>query len=387
MKRTVFLLNFASTFLPSYREKLRPLILPNNDTIQMTIMRKTIIPTLLLTAIAVIVMLPGCRSGNETMQRQFAFLDSLGVTLTEDLLLSDSLTLPDIYCGDGKQKNKIPGTGLNRKQYEALLKPAGDRFANEMGLWQLLGVRDAGGGNTLAVYYTCDNVGYCVNLITYDAHGRVLDAINARELHMVWRVNLGDPDDNSAFTLDSYLAFDGNRVTLHRTMGRCLMDFDKDLKGNEQWQQEWEQDYIINNKGYFMLQQQNLTGQKGDVDYYSAMDIKSWDMLVCSMHDPGIMDTWNEFASQVDETYDPDYQYNPFPWDVAQLYQMNPQRFLRWISAPTNRGSRLLRYFKLPTEDRPALKQEIDRIEDAEARQWLNAIVNSWDSQPLTKHL
>lgn len=353
----------------------------------MTITKKTFILTLMSAIIVVIMMLPGCRSGNESMQRQFAFLDSLGITLTDDLLLGDSLTLSDIYCGDSKQKNKIPGTGINRKQYEALIKSIGDRFANEMSLWQLLGVRDAGDGNTLAVYYNCDNVGYCVDLVTYDSQGRALDAINARELHLVWRVNLDDPDDNSAFALDSYLTFDGNRVTLHRTMGRCLMDFDKDLKDDKQWEQQWEQDYIINNKGYFMLEQQRVTGQKGEVDYYSAMDIKSWDMLVCSMHDPGIMDIWEEFASQVEETYDPNYQYNPFPWDVAQLYQMNPQRFLRWISAPTNRGSRLLRYFKLPVEDRPALKQETSRIEDADARQWLTAIVDSWNTQPLSKHL
>ena len=348
---------------------------------------KSTIPCILLAALSVIMMLSGCHGGNQELQKRFAFLDSLGVTLDEELLLGDSLGLPDIYNGDNSQKNAVPGKTLSKKQYKALIMPAGNRFVNEMGLWKLLGVRNVGNEITLAAFYSGDNVGYCVSLFTYDRHGRVLDAINARELHLLWRVNLDNPDDNNSYALDGYFTFDDNHVTLHRTMGRCMMDFDNDVKSNEQWQQEWEQDYIINNKGYFMLQQQRVTGQKGDVDYYSAMDIKSWDMLVCSMHDPGVMNTWNEFVNKVEEAYDPAYQYNPFPLDVVHLYQMNPQRFLQWISAPDNRGAKLLRYFKLAKNDRSALMKEIARIEDHDSRQWLTALVNSWDDKPLTKHL
>ncbi len=349
--------------------------------------RKSSISSLLLAAMSVILILSGFHGSNRELEKRFAFLDSLDVTLNDERLLADPLRLPDIYCGDKSQKNEVPGTVLSRKQYEALIKPAGNRFTNEMGLWKLLGARDAGNGITLAAFYSGDNVGYCVSLFTYDQHGRILDAMNARELHLLWRVNLDNPDDNNAYTLDGYFTFDENHVTLHRTMGRCMMDFDNDIKSDVQWQQEWEQDYIINDKGYFMLQQQRVTGQKGNVDYYSAMDIKSWDMLVCSMHDPGVMNTWNEFVNKVEEAYDPAYQYNPFPLDVVHLYQMNPQRFLGWISAPDNRGAKLLRYFKLAKADRPALMKEIARIEDNDSRQWLTALVNSWDDKPLTKHL
>ena len=387
MKNTDFLLTFASKFHSLRGEKQTIPFYSKNELFQMMTTKKISISSLLLAALAVILILPGCHGGNPEIQERFAFLDSLGITLTDDLLLGDSLGLPDIYIGDNKQKNDVPGLTLSREQYEALIKPAGNRFVNEMGLWKLLGVRDAGNGNTLAAYYSGDNVGYCISLITYGPHGRILDAINARELHLLWRINLDEPDDNNAFTLDGYFTFDDGKVTLHRTMGKCLMDFDNDLKSDAQWHQEWEQDYIINNKGYFMLQQQRETDHKGDVDYYSAMDIKSWDMLVCSMHDPGIMDTWNEFASKVEETYDPNYQYNPFPLDVVQLYHINPQRFLRWISAPANRGSKLMRYFKPAPVDRPALLKEIARIEDNDSRQWLTNIVNSWDDKPLTKHL
>ena len=110
-------------------------------------------------------------------------------------------------------------------------------------------------------------------------------------------------------------------------------------------------------------------------------------MLVCSIYDTGTMDTWNDYCSQVEAIYDPDYEYNPFPWDVAQLYHMNPQRFLSWMAAHRDQGNRLLRYFKLPPSDRPALLKEISRMDDPSARQWLTTMVNSWDDTPLTKHL
>ena len=123
------------------------------------------------------------------------------------------------------------------------------------------------------------------------------------------------------------------------------------------------------------------------MDYYAALDFKSWDMLVCSLHDPGIMDTWNDYTELVNSTYDPDYQYNPFPWDVALLYRMNPQRFLQWMAAHRDSSNRLLPLFKLPPDDRPALLQEIARLDDPAARQWLTTIVTGWDDTPLTRHL
>jgi hypothetical protein len=188
--------------------------------------------------------------------------------------------------------------------------------------------------------------------------------------------------------LNVMYTFDGNdRLTLHRTMGKCLMDFKGDLKGEPQWWQQWEQSYVINAKGHFVLLGQQVVAEKGKVDQYAVMDFKTWDMLVCSRHDMDIMDTWNEYSLLVNSTYDPDYQYNPFPWDVVQLYHMNPQRFLTWMAAHRDQGNRLLPLFKLPPRDRPALLKEIGRLDDPAARQLLTALVNNWDDKPLTKHL
>ena len=339
-------------------------------------------------SLACALLLAGCHGGAKVEGDQFNFLNDMGITVRDNLLLKDTLSLPDIYDADkNEKKSDLKGKGLNHEQYEKLVVPAGKQFADEMSNWLLLGVRDMGNGVTLAAYYACNGGGYCVELMTYDKEGRVLDAMNAREQHMLWRVHLRDANNDTVFTIDGGFSFDRDRVTLHRLMGRCVMDWDGDRKSQPQWQQQWDQQYIVNAKGHFVLQNQQVVMEKGEVDHYAALDFKSWDMLVCSQHDESIMDTWNEYAELVNSTYDPDYQYNPFPWDVAQLYHMNPQRFLRWMAARGTTGNRLLPQFKLPKTDRPALLKEIARLDDAGARQWLTNLVNSWDDKPLTKHL
>lgn len=333
-----------------------------------------------------LIMLSACSPGSrDAANGQFAFLNDLGINVNDKLLLADTLKLPDIYCGDPQQKAKnLKGHHLSNDQYTSLVLPAGKSIADAMSNWLLLGVRDMGSGVTLAAYYAGNGIGYCVYLITYDKQGNMLDAINARELHLLWRIDFTDTSNDTVFTLDGQFSFAGDKVTLYRTMGRCIMDFENELKGAPMWQQTWQQDYIINAKGHFVLQGQRIIKEEGVVDEYAALDFKSWDMLVCSMYDPSIMGTWNDYSELVNTTYDPDYKYNPFPWDVAQLYRMNPQRFLNWISAPGNRNNRLMPYFKLNPHDRPALLKEIGRVEDADARRWLTTLVNSWDDKPLT---
>ncbi len=336
-----------------------------------------------------LILLTACSHGGSTATNgQFAFLDSLGITVTDQLILGDSLTMPDVYCGDPNQQvSDLKGLKINNEQYKALVTPAGRLFADDMGNWLLLGVRDMGSGITLAAFYTGSGMGYSVDLMTYDRQGHLLDAINAREQHLLWRIHLDDVTNDTVFTLDGHFTFHGNGLTLHRVMGRAIMDFDNDVKSAPHWQQGWEQDYAINAKGHFVLKNQRVVMEQGDVDQYATLDFKSWDMLVCSLYDTDIMDTWNGYTEIIKSTYDPDYQYNPFPWDVSQLYRMNPQRFLRWMAAHRGTDNRLLPYFKLSPNDRPTLLEEIARLDDAAAQQWLTALVNSWDDKPLTKHL
>ena len=333
------------------------------------------------------IVLAAC-SGSKVENPQFDFLADMGITVTDKLLLGDSISLPDIYCGDSDQDNEVDGKELNWKQYDALIVPAGIDFTDVMSRWLLLGVRDMGHGNTLAAYYAGSSIGYCVNLMTYDSRGKLLDAINVRELHLLWRVDIEKPDDNSVYTLDGSITFDSpSGFTLHRAMGRCIMDYDKGLKGAPQWKQYWDQAYSVNDKGHFVLLRQNMTRAEGKVDPYAVMDFRSWDLLACSLHDPGVMNFWNDYEPSIGNVYSPDYRYNPFPWDVTKLYEMNPSRFLNWMAARGDNDNRLLPYFKLSPDQRPALLEQINRLSDPAARQWLTALVNSWDDKPLTQHL
>lgn len=344
--------------------------------------------TYLLTAAIALLALGACSHGAKNEHGQYQFLEQSDISIGDGLMLGDTLSLPDMYCGDpAQQSGDIDGLEISEEQYGKLIVPAGKDYTDEMSQWLLLGVRDMGSGVTLAAYYAGNGVGYSVNLMTYDKNGGLLDAINTREHHLLWRLVPSDASNDTVFTLDGYITFAGDRMTLHRSMGRCVMDYDGDLKGSPQWLQQWEQHYSINGKGQFVLEGQRVVAEQGPVDQYATLDFKSWDMLICSMHDPSVMDTWNQYSELINSTYDPDYEYNPFPWDVAQLYKMNPQRFLRWMAVHRGTDNRLLPCFKLPPHDRPGLLEEIKHLDDDASRQWLTALVNSWDDKPLTKHL
>ena len=94
-------------------------------------MRNSIFCGIFLTLILLVACSHG---GNKVDNEQFAFLDSMGIAVTDRLLLGDSLTLPDIYCGDPDQTlDDLKGEKMSREQYNALVVPAGQDFADEMG--------------------------------------------------------------------------------------------------------------------------------------------------------------------------------------------------------------------------------------------------------------
>ena len=112
-------------------------------------------------AIILATLLAACSGGGKAAGSQFGFMDSVGISIDKDLLLGDTLTLPDIYCSDPSQRDaSIQGKRINHDQYLALIVPAGDVFHDEMGNWRLLGVRDMGDGITLAAYYDGSGLGY-----------------------------------------------------------------------------------------------------------------------------------------------------------------------------------------------------------------------------------
>ena len=73
-----------------------------------------IISTIIL---SLALLLTACSGGGKADNEQFAFLEELGITVNEKLLLPDTLTLPDIYCGDPEQTaDDLKGKRLERNQ-------------------------------------------------------------------------------------------------------------------------------------------------------------------------------------------------------------------------------------------------------------------------------
>ncbi len=67
-------------------------------------------------------MIASCGKDGKVENEQFAFLNKQGITITQKLLLGDTLSLSDIYSGDENQSdNEIDGEKLNPDHYAALI--------------------------------------------------------------------------------------------------------------------------------------------------------------------------------------------------------------------------------------------------------------------------
>ena len=58
------------------------------------------------TALLLTMLLAACSGGGKVSNEQFNFIEDLGITVNDKLLLPDTLTLPDIYCGDPEQDSE-----------------------------------------------------------------------------------------------------------------------------------------------------------------------------------------------------------------------------------------------------------------------------------------
>jgi len=334
-----------------------------------------------------LLLLASCRqqSSQPSSSPRVAFLQDLGIDVTDDMVLTHRLTLPDQYIthAEGDSLTLPPMVELTREQYERLIAPAGDAFHADMATWRLMGVRDVDGNHTLVAYYVGSTMGYSVYFMTYDSVGNLCDAIDLRELHVLWPVNHEEAGQCPVRTLDSEVTFAGKRhFTLHRLMGDCDMDYDRDLKGAPQWQLAWDQDYDITDDGLMVLKEQRETSRKGDVDPYAEVIYRSWDLLVASQHDTTIMNVWNGAVQRIEDLYAPDNIYSPLKWNVPKLYNANPQRFLRWMASHRGASNRLLRYATVQPDNRQAVLEQINAIDDADARNWLTRNLMDADTVP-----
>lgn len=308
----------------------------------------------------------------------FNALQRLGITVTSDMMLGNQLNLPDEYASHPDDSTAQPPPiphylELTRPQYEQLIVAADDECRADMGSWLLLGVRDIDDNHWLAAYYVSNGLGYSVYLITYDRQATPCDVLDLRELHVLWPVDRERAGQCDVRTLDAYVTFAGKRhLTLHRLMTECHMDYENGTKGAPHNQLAWEQDYDITQQGVFVLKEQKETLRNGNVDSHADACYKAWDLLVCSRHDASITDTWNQFVPQLEDTYDHKDPFNPYWWNLPRLYAMNPQRFLTWMAHHRGTDNRLLRYWQVDDDKRDEVASEIDRIDDANARQWLN---------------
>ena len=72
--------------------------------------------------------------------------------------------------------------------------------------------------------------------------------------------------------------------------------------------------------------------------------------------------------------------------EMSSWFELNPQRFLRWMAAHRGADNHLLPHFMNDNVflDRSVVKAQIDSLPDADDRAWLHSIVTAW-KKPLAQ--
>ena len=91
------------------------------------------------TIVLCMVLLTACSNQEKISDSQYSFLDNTGISVTRDLILGDTISMPDVYCGDPQQSvDDLKGWQLDPGQYVTLIVPAGPEVADKMSNWLLL---------------------------------------------------------------------------------------------------------------------------------------------------------------------------------------------------------------------------------------------------------
>lgn len=226
--------------------------------------------TLSLAIITAIALLLGC-SGTSTAKQEAKMnnttTDNIGQLLDSLDIAPDSALRLDTLMQVGDKALTRPDS-MRQVNYPALDEARCAMLARQSGLdvshgIQLVGIRDIGGKMTLAAYRVPvggNGEEFKVCLMTHANDGAVIDAIGLGAFHTCESKQPRTFGGNRFYTLDSEVAFDGERhFTLRRTATFSGL-YIKDHSTHEMWRVEWDNHYGINEEGrfYFIDQQETL---------------------------------------------------------------------------------------------------------------------------------
>lgn len=275
---------------------------------------------------------------------------------------------------------------LSRPQYEVLVKSLGTDYEEDMGDTGILAVHPVGDDHAVVLYRQTNGTGGRLLIATYDHDGRPCDAMNFEDKN-VWPVNPETFEGGLVREYNRTLQFAGNNhFAIHSVLREGVLDH----MDNEHWAVRWHQDYDINPDGIFIFKEIKEDGRSGsvtDVDAIVLANMRLTSMGVQSRVDSGVMDAWNRFVPDSEQEYGgraKALEMGYIRMELSGWFELNPQRFLRWMAAHRGADNHLLPHFKADGVflDVNKVKAQIDSLPHAGDRAWLHDMVAGRECPP-----
>ncbi|MBR1551662.1 MAG: hypothetical protein IJ632_05005 [Muribaculaceae bacterium] len=278
---------------------------------------------------------------------------------------------------------------LTTEQFQRLVAPAGPLFVNDQEVTDLLCLRPTDGGQTLAVYDQYGGERYHMIFITYDARGRICDAMCAYEWSDEWELNPGT-GDGIMRALNQELNF----TSLSRFTVNCsLRQYVKGHYDEPSWNVRWHQSYTIDENGRFVLtdvaEDERMTAEESEgtppYDEVVLTHMRVFTMCLVSQRDDSALTAWEAFLPQAEQAYGGRQAFEAggiaSSVGLTHLYHLNPQRLLQWVGAHHGPNDRLAAYFAGCEDliEGDVVRREVAKMKDAAARKYVGDIVKYWE--------
>ena len=237
-----------------------------------------------ITIISAIAMLLGCNHTNSaTPDHAGRLLDSLDIVHGTVLQIDTLLQVGDHTLTHPDSVSQVNCPTLDEAHCDLLARQSGMDLPHGV---QFVGMRDIGNGMTLAAYRVPDGGNgeeFKVCLMTHANDGAVIDAIGLGAFHACESKQPRTFGGNRFYTLDSEVAFDGERhFTLRRTATFSGL-YLKDHRVTPLWRADWENAFDITADGHFRFTGQRETYRSPDgIDEERVNACKACDMELFS---------------------------------------------------------------------------------------------------------
>lgn len=325
-------------------------------------------------------------SGSSSVAANYAFLEKLGIKVTPTLVLPDELKVTDV------EEEKLPSVSIDENAQRALLYGLLTDNAEDgetMGI-TINGVRPLAGEYTLVMFNFEYGDGSHRLFAIYDSEGKRTDVLTFGAAVESIHYDIDESHHATRTQAKTEAEFSGHEaVEIERTVTKenCTARWDEKTEQfvesdhHTEWKVEKTYKYSITSDGRFVPQGTPKVEQEKTPDPEFLLVDNIADMNYRPASDDSRIDALNATAKAVTAAGNEELEFHVLivAWD---FYRSNSAQLLLWVANHRHGDNRVTAMLEqLVSEgfvDKTTLITDIDRLSDANARDYLHSLTAQW---------